>query len=134
MPNSVIPVLSIGQDQLTRPVDQIAYLLRHAFYNPGWTSSYIESYLISMQKLFAECHHNLSEMSGRLREKLAYSLNEMYDGAYHVDIETYAIDDFTQGARIIITDNNNNLVLSSDDIRVKDGHCYIRQTMEGADE
>ena len=133
MRRSVIPVLSLGQDQLTRPADQIAYILRHAFYNPGWTSSYIEHYLISLQKLFAECHHNLSEMSNRLAEKLRYTLNELYDGAYQVNMEIYSVDEITQGVKIIIVDNNQNLVLSSDDIRVSNGECYIRQTLGESD-
>ena len=129
MPDSVIPVLSIGQDQLVRDRDQIAYILRHAFYNPGWTSSYIETRLISLQKLFAECHDNLDEMANRLIDKLRFTLNEMYNGKYSVDMEIYRIDDFTKGVKIAITDSNQNLVLSSDDIRIKDGKCYIRSTL-----
>ena len=129
MADSVIPVLSIAQDQLIRDADQIAYILRHAFYNPGWTSSYIESRLISLQKLFAECHENLEEMANRLIDKLRFTFNEMFDGRYSVNMELRTIDDFTKGVKIIITDSNQNLVLTSDDIRIKDGKCYIRQTL-----
>lgn len=133
MPAAVIPVLSISQDQLIRPSDQIAYILRHAFYNPGWTSSYIEAYLISMQKLFAECHHNLEEMATRFTEKLRFTLKEMYGSKYHVNMEIYTVDDFTKGVKIIISDNNQNLVLKSDDIRFSNGKCYIRTTLGESD-
>jgi len=128
MPRSVIPVLSTGQDQLTRPVDQIAYILRHAFYNPGWTSSYLEPYLISLQKLYAESHEDLNQMIDRLREKLAFTLNEMFNNAYHVNMEVYEIDPFTRGVKIGISDNNQNLVLSTDDLRISNGKFYIRST------
>ena len=129
MPRSVIPVLSVGQDQLTRPADQIAYILRHAFYNPGWTSSYLEPYLISLQKLFAENSNNLEEMSNKFIEKLQYILKEMYGSNFQVNAELYSVDILTKGVKISITDANNNLVLNSDDIRIKDGKCYIRQTL-----
>ena len=128
MPRSVIPVLSTGQDQLTRPVDQIAYILRHAFYNPGWTSSYLEPYLISLQKLYAESHEDLNQMIDRLREKLAFTLNEMFNNAYHVNMEVYEINPFTRGVKIGISDNNQNLVLSTDDLRISNGKFYIRST------
>lgn len=128
MPRPVIPILSTGQDQLTRPADQIAYILRHAFYNPGWTSSYIESYLISLQKLYAESNHDLNQMVDRLREKLSFTLNEMFGNIYHVNMEVYNINSITRGVKIAISDSNQNLVLSSDDIRISNGKCYIRST------
>ena len=130
MPKSVIPVLSTGQDQLTRPVDQIAYILRHAYYNPGWTSSYIEDYLISLQKLYAENHHDLLHMAERLKELLTYSLNTMYNGMYIVTTQVYDIDNLTKGVRIGISDQNQNLILSSDDIRFSNGQCYIKAATE----
>lgn len=128
MPRSVIPVLSTGQDQLTRPVDQIAYILRHAFYNPGWTSSYLEAYLISLQKLYAESHNDLNQMVDRFREKMTYTLNEMFNGAYHISCTVYDVNPFTRGVKVAIVDNNQNPVLSADDIRISNGKFYIRST------
>ena len=129
----VIPVLSTGQDQLTRAVDQIAYLLRHAYYNPGWTSSYIETYLISLQKLFAECNNNLIDMVGRFKDLLTYSLNNMFDDKYSVTTELYTVNELTKGVRIGIIDKSGNLVLKSDDIKISNGKFYIRSTA-GEDE
>lgn len=129
MTTPVIPVLTTGQDQLTRHTDQIAYILRHAFYNPGWTSSYIESYLISLQKLYAEANHDLLQMADMFRDKLTHSLKEMYGNRYHVNTDVYEIDEISKGVKIVIADNNQNPVLSVDDIRITDGKFYIKSTM-----
>ena len=53
----------------------------------------------------------------------------MYGSNFQVNAELYSVDILTKGVKISITDANNNLVLNSDDIRIKDGKCYIRQTL-----
>ena len=125
----VIPVLTTGQDQLTKPADQIAYILRHAYYNPGGTSSYIEYYLISLQKLFAECNNNLGEMIPRFVERLQYAINLLYPDKYSTTTNVKDIDDFTREVEIGIIDRNTReLVLKSDDIRIKNEKFYIKST------
>ena len=68
-------------------------------------------------------------MSNKFIEKLQYILKEMYGSNFQVNAELYSVDILTKGVKISITDSNNNLVLNSDDIRIKDGKCYIRQTL-----
>lgn len=126
MPRGVIPVLSRHLDQLTDPVDQIAYIIRHAVYNPGWTSNYIEPYLISMRKLFAENSHHLINMAKQLESKLSFTLTEMFGQTYRVTTKVYDINEVTKGVRVLITDSTGNLVLNTDDIRVVDDKIYIK--------
>ena len=66
----VIPVLSINTDQLTKKEDQLAYLIRHAFYNPGWTSSQIEGYLVSIRRILAKSEYDRNEFANSLKQKL----------------------------------------------------------------
>lgn len=128
MPVSVIPVLSTKLDRLYAPNDQVAYILRHAFYNPGWTSNYIESYLISLQKLFAECSADLSQMAERLKEKLDYSLKTLYNGKYMTTVELVEDNpaELSKRFSISIADAQGNLLLSNKDIQIKDGKFAIR--------
>jgi aspartate/tyrosine/aromatic aminotransferase len=86
----VIPVLSINTDQITKRDDQLAYLLRHAFYNPGWTSSQIESSLVSMRRLLAQYEDDPAEFANALKQRLEAAVQRLY--AYcRVNVTTYNI-------------------------------------------
>ena len=130
MPTSVIPTLSLAKDQITDPREQIAYLLRHAANNPGWTSSYLEPYLISMRKLYADNNNSVEDMVSSLQGKLQYSLDQLQPASYQVNVITYSVDELTTGITISIVDRHGNLVVSTDDIRVKDNVIYLKGEKE----
>ena len=126
MPVSVIPSLSLAKDQITDPREQIAYLLRHAANNPGWTSSYLEPYLISMRKLYSENHENVGDMVSSLQGRLQYSLDQLHPGSYTVNVTVTDMDTLTVAIAIAITDRYGNVVVSTDDIRVSENKIYLK--------
>lgn len=120
----VIPVLSINTDQLTRQDDQLAYLLRHAFYNPGWTSSQIESSLVSMRRLLAQYENDKNEFAAALKQKLEAAVKRLY-AMCSVSVDTYTISPIKYGVTISIMDNQGRPIVNSDVIRVENNEIIL---------
>ena len=120
----VIPVLSLNTDQLVKREDQIAYIIRHAFYNPGWTSSQIEDELVSMRRLVAHYELDKDEFVSMLRKKLELAIKHLY-AELSVNVESYDVDPTKYGVTISVVDSQGNLVLASNNIRVKDNKIIL---------
>lgn len=120
----VIPVLSINTDQLTKKEDQLAYLIRHAFYNPGWTSSQIEGYLVSIRRILAKAEYDRNEFSNSLKQKLELAVKHYY-ADHSVSVDTYLISPTTYGVTITIMDSQGQPVLSDKNIKVVDNEIIL---------
>lgn len=121
---SVIPVLSINTDQLTRKEDQLAYLIRHAFYNPGWTSSQIEGYLVSMRRLLAQSEYDRNEFANALKQRLELAVKHYY-ADHSVSVDTYMITPNSYGVTISILDSQGQPALSDENIKVVDNEIIL---------
>ena len=121
---SVIPVLSINTDQLTRKEDQLAYLIRHAFYNPGWTSSQIEGYLVSMRRLLAQSEYDRNEFANALKQRLELAVKHYY-ADHSVSVDTYMITPNSYGVTISILDSQGQPTLSDENIKVVDNEIIL---------
>lgn len=120
----VIPVLGLNTDQLTRKDDQLAYILRHAFNNPGWTSSQIEGSLVSMRRLLAKYEQNPGEFTAALRTQLETAIKHLY-ATYTVNVSYETLTPQTYKVIISIVDGNGQPVLSSDAIKVVDNRLVL---------
>lgn len=120
----VIPVLSINTDKLTRREDQIAYIIRHAFYNPGWTSSQIEGYLVSMRRLLAQHEYDRSEFANGLKQKLELAVKHLY-ADLSVSVDTVVLSPNTYSVTIAVTDAQGQPILSSSNIEVVDNEIIL---------
>ena len=120
----VIPVLSINTDQLTRPEDQLAYLLRHAFYNPGWTSSQIEGSLVSMRRLLAQYENDRNEFVNALKQRLEAAVKRLY-ATFSVNVDSYTVSPVKYGITITVVDNRGVPVISSDAIKVVNNEIIL---------
>lgn len=120
----VIPVLSINTDQLTRKEDQLAYLIRHAFYNPGWTSSQIEGYLVSIRRLLAQSEYDRNEFASSLKQRLELAVKHLY-ADHSVSVDTYMIGPVKYGVTISILNSQGQPVLSYDNIKVENNEIIL---------
>ena len=121
----VIPVLGLNIDQLTRKDDQLAYLLRHAFNNPGWTSEQIEGQLVSIRRLLAEHENDPDEFVSALRQKLETAVKHLH-ASHGVNVTYEKLGDHQHyKVTITIVDGNGTPVLSSDAISVKDNQIVL---------
>ncbi len=122
---SVIPVLSINTDKLTKKEDQLAYLIRHAFYNPGWTSSQIEGALVSMRRLLAYYEYDRNEFANGLKQKLEQAVKHLY-ADHSVTVDTTMLSPNTYSVSISITNAQGQPVLSSTNIKVVDNNIILQ--------
>lgn len=120
----VIPVLSINTDKLTRKEDQIAYIIRHAFYNPGWTSSQIEGYLVSMRRLLAQYEYDRNEFANGLKQKLELAIKHLY-ADLSVSVDTVMLSPNTYSVTIAVTNAQGQPILSSSNIKVVDNEIIL---------
>ena len=120
----VIPVLSLNTDQLTKKEDQLAYIIRHAFYNPGWTSSQIEGSLVSMRRIIAEFEHDKTEFVNALKQRLEHAVKHLY-ADHSVDVEAYDINPVKYGVTITVLDNQGQPVISSNAIKVENNEIIL---------
>ena len=120
----VIPVLSINTDQLTKKEDQIAYIIRHAFYNPGWTSSQIEGSLISMRRVLAHYEYDRNEFVNGLKQKLELAVKHLY-ATMNVSVDSVVLSPNTYKVVISITNDQGVPVLSSSNIKVIDNEIIL---------
>lgn len=129
--NSVIPTLSLNKDQLTTPREQIAYLIRQAFYNPGWTSSQIDYTLVSIRKYLAEHTEDSSRFIPALQNGLQAAITA-YQPTYKVTVnaKTNSANSRAYTVVIRVTDENDTLVLQQDDISVENGILQLHTDKE----
>ena len=120
----IIPVLSLNTDRVITRDDQLAYLIRHAFNNPGWTSSQIEGSLVSIRQLLAQYENDRDEFVNALKQKLENAVKRLY--AYcSVTVSSYDISPTQYGITISILDDGGQVVMSSDNIRVQNKNELI---------
>lgn len=121
----VIPSLSLNMPLITDPKEQVVYLLKHAFHNPGWTSSFIEDSLVSMRKLRAQYTEDKTKFTSALQIYLQNAI-QRYQPSFRVEVSSRDVDVNTYTLVIAITDSMNRLVLSTSDIKVIDGVIVLK--------
>ena len=68
-----IPALFINQMEISTPQDVAAYLIRFLIMNPGWTSSQIESTLLSMRKSVSTTAEDIARLPEYIQGLIEYS-------------------------------------------------------------
>lgn len=127
----VIPSLSLNESQVTNPSDQVAYIIRHAFHNPGWTSNFIEDQLVSMRKLRAMYTEDKTRFVSVLQSKLQHAI-EQYQPTFVVTIKTEDSKKVPNAYKLIFTITNSlgECVLNMDSIRVVDGVLKLASDLQ----
>ena len=128
MNKSVIPTLNINDPVLESGADKMIYLLKFLMYNPGWTSSWYDSKLLSMRRSMAEYTESARTLVPALERFLTEVIRKYYP-SYSCHIEVIYEDDAqTQYSMdISIRDAAGNLVISLDRIRSDNTNLFIHK-------
>lgn len=147
MSKSVTPVVptfhSITTPCLTKPADVAIYLIRWLFANPGGTSSFQESEMISYRKLVAMYGSKPDELAIQISQMLtAAMMNYFPDGKYSAhcnitDEEGYSSDEHVwQGNKSIsinFTDASDEPIIPMGSITVYPDYTFdIKFANQGA--
>lgn len=125
----VIPTLFINQPIIKKDNELMAYLVKFSFYNPGWTSNWLEEQLVSMRKLRAQHTEDIREFPNALQEVLNNAV-QRYNPQWKATVTSKPVDMLTYTLIISITDQNGTPVISSDSIVVKDGEIMLASELE----
>lgn len=125
----VIPTLFINQPVIKKDSELMAYLLKFSFFNPGWTSNWIEEQLISMRKLRAQHTEDIREFPNALQEVLNAAV-QRYNPQWKATVTTKPVDMLTYTLIISITDQTGTPVISSDGVVIKDGVLMLASELE----
>ena len=125
----VIPTLFINQPIIKKDNELMAYLVKFSFYNPGWTSNWLEEQLVSMRKLRAQHTEDIREFPNALQEVLNNAV-QRYNPQWKATVTSKPVDMLTYTLIISITDQNGTPVISSDSIVVKDGEIMLARELE----
>lgn len=126
----VIPSFSLNVSMITNPSDQVAYIIRHAFHNPGWTSSFIDDQLVSMRKLRAQYTEDKEYFINALQAALQRAI-EQYQPTFIVSISGVNSKTVPNAYKLIIVVNNSlgECVLNMDSVRVVDGVLLLKSDL-----
>ena len=125
----VLPTLNINQPIVEDLSQIMVSLLKFAFWNPGWTSSYLEHTLVSMRKLRAETGQDIENFPHRLQVYLGEAVRR-YDPSLQVTVTPTRIGVTTYSLSIAITNGQNIPVINLEDIIVRDGEIMLRSDLE----
>lgn len=127
--NGVIPTLFINQPIIDKDSELMTYLLKFSFFNPGWTSNWIEEQLVSMRKLRALHTEDIRAFPMALQDVLNSAVQN-YNPQWKAAVTTKTIDTLTYTLIISITDQDGVPVISSDSIVIKDGDIMLASELE----
>lgn len=125
----VIPTLNINQPIITQSSDQMAYLLKFMFWNPGWTSSIVESTLLSLRKLRAKYTEDISTYPQAIEALLKMAVYN-YNTQWTASVRTDRIEDRTYALVISIVGNDGVPIINNDSIVIRDGQVMLRTDLE----
>lgn len=120
----VIPTLFINQMQIESPQDVIAYLLKFMMTNPGWTSSQIESSLLSIKKFVSKNTENIDVLPGAIQSVLDAAVKRYFPD-YNASVTAAKMSVNTYNLEISVTDQFGAVVLSSNDFVIEDGEFKL---------
>lgn len=121
----VIPTLFLNQMEISTPQDIAAYLLKFLIHNPGWTSSQIESTLLSMRKFVAETAEDVDMLPETIQSTFTAALDKYFPG-YKVQASATRQTATTYALLITIRDSVGTPLLTTDDFIVEDGEFKLR--------
>jgi len=120
----VIPTLFINQMQIDSPQDVIAYLLKFMMANPGWTSSQIESSLLSMKKFVSNNTENIEILPGAIQSVLDAAVKRFFPD-FNAKVSANQMSTNTYNLEISVTDPVGATVLTSNDFVIEDGEIKL---------
>ena len=126
MPKSVIPTLSINNPVIESGADKMIYLLKFLMYNPGWTSSWYDSKLLSMRRSMAQYTEDIDKLVPALQNFLNDVIQKYYP-SYSCSIKTTFDDDAhtKYSMDIFIRDGAGNIVISLDKIKSDNTNLFV---------
>lgn len=127
---SVIPTLSLNQPLIKDRASKLAYLIKFALHNPGWTSSIIESQLVSMRFIEAKAGDDPNAVAVMLQQHLSAAMR-LHDDNINVNVTVGANDTGDLRYLIRVTDmTTQQLIITSSMVKATGGD-FILTAMEG---
>lgn len=126
---AVIPTLHAGMSEIVRTdADKLAYIIRHAFKNPGNTSLYIEDSLISFRKLDAEYGRNGVTLAGVVENRLLEIATELIEDLGSLTVTYQSGEDPLYHLIVEATNKSGVAILQSVNIAVSPDDFQINLT------
>ncbi len=120
-----IPVLFINQMEISTPQDVAAYLIRFLIMNPGWTSSQIESTLLSMRKSVSTTAEDIARLPEYIQDSLNTAMAAYHPG-YSATVKATRVTKTTYNLHIAILDRTGAPVLTADDFVIDNGEFKLK--------
>jgi len=111
--------------ELNTPQDVAAYLIRFLITNPGWTSSQIESSLLSMRKFVAKTAEDIARLPHLIQETLQEAMSSYYPG-YGATVKATRITKTTYNLHITMLDRLGAPILTVDDFVIDNGEFKLK--------
>lgn len=127
-----MPIISLSYNVdpvITRPIDEIAYLIRHFIYNPGFTSSFFPDQEISLRGLVGRYPKNPALATNLISEQLKAAIRRVVT-ELEVEVDaTFVLPDENSNEytlKLSITDVLGNLLIPISMITVKDQQVSVK--------
>ena len=120
-----IPALFINQMEISTPQDVAAYLIRFLIMNPGWTSSQIESTLLSMRKSVSATAEDIARLPEYIQDSLNIAMDAYHPG-YSATVKATQVTKTTYNLHIAVLDRTGAPVLTADDFVIDNGEFKLK--------
>lgn len=124
---TVIPSLTLNTPLIKNKASKVAYILRHAMNNPGWTSSQIEKELVSMRRSDAKNGSNPGAVANSIEVDLNSALKYHYEDL-ECSVKVVYVDGATFKFEIIVTEQGGGNILSLETVRTENGEFILNET------
>jgi hypothetical protein len=124
---TVIPSLTINQPFIKDRASKLAYLIKFALHNPGWTSSLIENQLVSMRNIEAKCGNDHAAVATMLQQQLSAAMH-LHDDDADVSV-TVGVNDQNEYRYVIkvVDVTSRELLLTNDIIKNVNGDLILSE-------
>lgn len=124
---TVIPSLTLNTPLIRNKASKVAYILRHAMNNPGWTSSQIEGELVSMRRSDSEGGSRPTDVATSIQADLQHVLRYHYDDL-ECEVKTTFVDGATYKFTIKVTESGGVNVITAEAVKTEDGEFILTET------
>jgi len=111
--------------EISTPQDVAAYLIRFLIMNPGWTSSQIESTLLSMRKSVSATAEDIARLPEYIQDSLNIAMAAYHPG-YSATVKATQVTKTTYNLHIAVLDRTGAPVLTADDFVIDNGEFKLK--------
>lgn len=126
--DTVIPSLTLNNPLIRNKASKVAYILRHAMNNPGWTSSQIEGELVSMRRSDALNGSRPDAVATSIKSDLTNALRYHYE-EIEVDVKPVFVEGATYKFVIHVTEQGGINILTMETVRTENGEFILNETI-----